>query len=167
MFVATKGFSLVTQTVEKQLPSLQEGNKPTMVATWWRGDRPHYECFVWGPMCLQFQKWYRYTHFFEQWYITTRFCCAILTIFFSNMYIYIYSYCTIIIIITSLFHQKLEPKRCRNSLIHVQTWKVDEPPLQPNTKKNIAQIGRLWKSRAFLDTIPVESSGKRSNLFSL
>lgn len=71
-------------------------------------------------------------------------CCSKIDHFlFEHVDIYIY-----ILVLYSYYCYY-----CR-SLIHVQTWKVDEPPLQPNTKKNIAQIGRLGRA-AFLKRIPV------------
>ena len=96
------------QTVEKQLPSLQE-KQPNMVATWWRGPTTSLVWFLcFSIFFYSFKKGtpnflnntlqqgllLYFNHFlFEHVYIFN--------------YIYIYSYCTVIIVITSLFHQKL------------------------------------------------------------
>ena len=168
MFVATKGFSLVTQTVEKQLPSLQEGNKPTMVATWWRGPAP-LRVFCMGDLSFvcSFKNGTGTPQFFEGMMIHyNKVCCSKIDHFlFEHVDIYIYTRTVQLLLLLLVCSTGSCSKRCR-SLIHVQTWKVDEPPLQPNTKKHSSNR-TTWKSRAFLHGNTCRIKWKRSNLFSL
>lgn len=132
-------------------------NKPTMVATWWRGDRPHYECFVWGTYLFAVSKMVPVHPFFWAMMIHyNKVCCSKIDHFlFEHVDIYIYTRTVQLLLLLLSF---TDP--CANL---ESGW----ASLAAQHEEKHSSNRTTWKSSLPETHTSNQSSGKRSNLFSL